>query len=267
MTLRELIENAHLSALGLLDADDQAKFDAALTHAPATIREQVLAEQARWSSGGVLLPDVEPPAMLRDRVLDAVHASIVDDVLLGSDQGAQLLGTGRTRVHHGWRIASLGMLAGLAVMVGAFGFVYQNNAQIQNQLDGNQAIGSLISKFGPDFDDAIFSAETKYVHLAAGNESFKGRVSLVTNAQWDQARVFFADLPRVDGKSYRLVEVDADGKVMAQLGSFTGGSSIDTERATKPRAGARLALVLAPSNETITGQVLGQDRLLMLATA
>lgn len=272
MTLREMLENSHLSALGLLDADDQARFDKALAQAPAAVREQVLAEQARWSSGGVLLPDVQPPAQLRDRVLDAVHAAIVDDVLMGEAQGNGLVGAGfggagRRRVHHGWRVASFGMLAGLGVMVGAFGLVYQNHTRMQEQLDSNQAIGSLISKFGPDFDEAVFSPNTKYVHLASANESLKGRVTVVSNADWEQARVFFADLPQVKGQTYRLVELDSTGKVAAELGSFSGGMSIDTERVVKPRVGTRVALVLAPANESLKGQPMSQDRILMAAQA
>ena len=74
MTLKDLLEHAHLDALGLLDERDKAAFEAALATAPAGVRAQVRSEQARWATMETLLPDAEPPAELRDDlavILDA----------------------------------------------------------------------------------------------------------------------------------------------------------------------------------------------------
>lgn len=252
MTLRELLEQAHLSALGLLDADDQRDFEAALARAPRSLREQVIAEQARWASGGHLLPDVAPPQALRDRVLDSVHAAIVDDALAGDEASIELPGQ-RRRVHQGWRMASVGLLMGVAVMGGAFGYVYQNNQAMQREMDNVRVMNEHATAFGPHFQSAIFDATTQRTFFSPVGEQGIGRVVVVANPQWDTARVFFADMPDQPDTSYRIVELDDDGQVLTELGSFEGASQAASATIRAPRVGARLAIVIAPAGQPATG--------------
>jgi hypothetical protein len=62
MTIQQLLENAHLDALGMLDADEQTQFNKAFASAPPAIRAQIRGEQARVADMGDLLPDVTPVA-------------------------------------------------------------------------------------------------------------------------------------------------------------------------------------------------------------
>ena len=52
MTWQEMIENAHLDALGLLDEQDRERFDSAFLKLPADLKTQLRAEQDRRGGSG-----------------------------------------------------------------------------------------------------------------------------------------------------------------------------------------------------------------------
>src|SRR5438477_9256356 len=114
MTLQELLEHAHLDALGQLDEREQAAFEAAFTVAPPGVKAQVRHEQARWAPMDHLLPQVEPSPELRERVLDAVTAAMI---VQGA--GELSLPSGR-RVAPAWRTASIGLVTAIVVLGAAF---------------------------------------------------------------------------------------------------------------------------------------------------
>jgi hypothetical protein len=133
MKLQELLENANLAALGLLDAEEQHAFDKALAAAQPAVRRHVLAEQERWSGGGALLPDVQPPASLRDRVLDAVHANIMDAELESTASSLDFaeLSAGQVggvrKVAPWWRAGAIALAAACVVLSASFLYVVRSN--------------------------------------------------------------------------------------------------------------------------------------------
>lgn len=263
MTLRELLENANLAALGLLDQDDQQAFDKALAVAPESIRRHVIAEQARWSGGGELLPQVQPPEGLRHRVIDAVNVAIVDAELAQADAHMELVDTGhRKRSGSMWRATSLGLLTACVVLTGSFLYVVQNNKTVTTGKGNNQALNDYVTGFSSEFDDAIFDPATKRVHLTANEAGFEGRVAIVTHPDWPQARVFAAGLPASEKENYRLVELDANNNVVRELAKLDGGVQTQTTPIAQVSAGTRVALVVAAINAPASVQ-----RVVLIGTA
>jgi hypothetical protein len=72
----ELIEQASLDALGLLDAFEAAHYAKSFHAAPASVQEEIRQLQAEIATDASLLSDEEPPAGLRGRVMGAVMDSI-----------------------------------------------------------------------------------------------------------------------------------------------------------------------------------------------
>ncbi|GDY00066.1 hypothetical protein LBMAG48_24690 [Phycisphaerae bacterium] len=263
MTLRELLENANLAGLGLLDQDDQIAFEKALAIAPESVRRHVIAEQARWSGGGELLPAVQPDASLRHRVIDAVNVAIVDAELAQSDAHMELVETGhRRRSGSIWRATSLGLLTACIVLTGSFLYVVQSNKAVIAGNGNNQALGEYVYGFGSEFTDAIFDPATKRIFLTANETGFEGRISIFSHPDWQKGRAFAESLPARENENYRLVELDANNHVVRELATFDGGVQTQTREVVKINTGSRVALVIVAVNAPATA-----DRVLLIGTA
>jgi hypothetical protein len=261
MKLHDLLEQSNLAALGLLDADDHAAFEKALASAPESIRRQVIADQAKWSQGGALLPNVEPPSTLRDRVLDSVHAAIVESAI-SEHAGEYDQHVASRRVPGYWRAVSLGLVTALAVMTGAFVYVYQNNVATERLRGDNQALTDLVSTFGPQFTDMLFDPTTRHTILRSedGVSEQRAMAAVFTNSDWNKSRLFTANLAREEGRTYRLVALDSAGHVVKELASFEGGGQTQTYEFETINPGTRLALV-----SEVIGLPATSERLLLSA--
>jgi hypothetical protein len=240
MTLQELLEHAHLDALGQLDEREQAAFEAAFTVAPPAVKAQVRVEQSRWAAMDHLLPQVEPPAYLRDRVLDAVAAAMI------TQQASDMSLQPSRRVARAWRTASIGLLTAVAVLSTAFVYVYNTanaNAQLgQNGLLADSTLAVLTGKM----KDAVLSPNTaRCFFVPQAGTAFEGLAAVWTHPSWDQDRLF-VDLPKnIEGESYRLVVLNAAGDIEKELDSFTSNGILNSRIITKQPSGTRLALVTA----------------------
>jgi hypothetical protein len=245
MTLQELLDNAHLEALGMLEEKEQAAFDAAFETAPPGIQAQIRMEQARWAPMEMLLPKVEPPTELRDRVLDAVSAAIVST---SAGDGGLALASAR-RVSPLWRSASIGLMTAAAILAAAFvnlraEFVHIN--ALQNTSDSLQGLGTTFrSQY---MNDVLFSPETVRSVFAAADPGFSGEASLWYNEEkWDHSRLY-CKLPQLAGEAsrYRVVIVDASDRVVEQIDEFQVNGAQPISRELPPmRPGMRVAIVSA----------------------
>lgn len=245
MTLRELLENSNLAALGLLDQEDHAQFERALAQAPEGVRRQVIAEQARWASSGVLLPDATPSATLRDRVLDGVRNAIVESSITADDFSLlrETHGIGPRKVNASWRAAAMGLMAAVVVLSGAFLYVYQTNVARTNSISGNSLVTEFANKFEGEFTDVMFNTATSHVIFVSQDEAFAGKVALYTNPDWTNTRVITANLPRLGSEEYRIVELDQNDRIAKSLGSLPGGMQANPVVLPKVATGTKLALV------------------------
>lgn len=275
MTLKDLLESAHLDALGLLDEVEREAFERALAAAPGAVREQVRAEQARWAMSEALLPMVDPPAGLRERVLQAVSSAMSEGVpreVQDDDAGLGYAGLGysapaipgRRRVSAMWRVASVALLCAVAVLGGAFGFVYQSNARLMSQLSSGQAVDAFVGAFGPQHEllrGTLFGEGTVRVAFAP-SEGVSGRAALFLVENSDVCRLFCENLPQRDGVSYHLVRLDEDGRVAQSLAEFRGANGLFAQEVRgRLTTGMQLAIV-----STVRGQAPADGIVLMTAT-
>jgi hypothetical protein len=219
MTLQELLELAHLSAQGHLDEREQAAFDAAFDVAPAQVRIQIRAEQERWSSMDHLLPDVSPSPELRERVLDAVTAAMVNQ-----GAGELSLRQGR-RVSSAWRTASMGLVTAVIVLSTAFVYVYETSRDSDVTAQTGLTTEGMLNGFKGDFLKAAVDplTERRFFEPVATSVAVatNDTGAVWTNPAWSKAR-FFLVLPKnAAGAEYRLVVVDmASKKLGRELDKF-----------------------------------------------
>ncbi|MFO0832593.1 MAG: hypothetical protein U0637_12230 [Phycisphaerales bacterium] len=264
MTTRELLENASLAALGLLDADEHAVFERALSRAPQGVREHILREQARWAGGGELLPNVEAPGHLRERVLDAVRGAIVDDEIAHSAGAfdAPSFG-GARRVSALWRGGALGLVCACVILSGMLFYVRQSNKESIERLSGIQVGEALGGTFGQRFvNDVVFDASTRRVAFQAERAGFDGRLAIYTNDKWSSWRAVYSDMPALpEGQEYQLVSLTADGRVDRKLAAFDSNVALSSAGVEPVEVGTQIALVVVP-----VGGRASADVILMRAT-
>ena len=253
MSLQYLLEHAALEALGQLDGAEQATFDRAFAAAPAAVRAQVRAEQARWVALDPLLPAVEPSAELRERVLDAVSAAMLE-----AQSEAELTLIPARRVSRWWRISSIGLATAVVVLGFAFENVYQGNQSIRAELRAGVIDDSYLSTYGPArMRDAVLDASTRLVHFEARG-GFEGKASLQKHPSWQSDVLFTANLPAVEGATYRLVRLDDEGRIAEELSAFEADTKFKShEIGAALEAGTRIAIVSAVKGaRAMAGEIL-----------
>lgn len=267
MTLQELLEQAHLDAMGLLDPADQAAFEDAFASAPPAVKAQIRAEQARWAASEALLPDVEPPAHLRARVLDAVQLAMSESAMDGGRSFEEEFETSprQRRVSPMWRAASLGLIAASVVLGVSFVKVYSDNRRITDSFSDVSLREQLLSDMGASYrSDVLFDASTRRITFEspASANGFEGRASLYVSSKWNDSVLLWDGLPKVSGVSYRLVVLNDQGKVEREVAGFDGGAERPSLRVNEVFAkGMKLAVVEAAIGARATA-----DRVLMVAT-
>jgi hypothetical protein len=245
MTLQELLEHAHLDALGQLDEREQAAFEAAYTVAPLSVQAQIRREQARFATMEHLLPQVDPPAELRERVLSAVNAAMIAQNA-GSDLGLRPA----RRVHRAWRAASIGLVTAMVFLGAAFVSVYSSYESMTRQFVNDSANAAFLERFERSYmGDVLFSASTQRV-LFTANAGFNGKLAVWTDDKWDSSKLF-CELPAVPGETYRLVAVDDDGNIMQTVQIIAADGHHKSLSISKLSTGMRLALVSSPTGEPI----------------
>ncbi len=251
MTLQQLLENAHLDALGQLDDREQAAFEAAFAAAPPAVQAQIRQEQARVANMDQLLPQVEPPTYLRERVLNAVSAAMLTE---SAGQGELAMGPSR-RVHTAWRAASFGLLTACVVLTVAFVNVYTTNQAINTQVEGDAASAAFLRTFERvHMQDVLYSPNAERVLFEAADASFGGRASLWVSPDWETARMF-TQLPAATGQVYEVVVLDQNDMPTRTLTSFLADGTSQVLTLAKLAPQTRVALVSAvagqPGSRTI----------------
>ena len=241
MTTQQLIEYAALDALGLLEPHEHDDFEQAFRSAPAHVQAHVRREQKRFAmSSEALLPDVEPPAGLRFKVIAAVRDAMRKASPLHVNRDAQA--AGRPFVlqiwssARAWRVASLA-LASAAVTLGVIVFTLSSTQQNANDARaGDAAIAAendLAERYGRDILDILHAAGANRENLAA-NPEFAQRVqtataSLTVDPASRSGVLLCRNLPVVNA-AYRIAILDDNGDVLRTIKSFNAST---TEQAIK----------------------------------
>ncbi|MDX2131544.1 MAG: hypothetical protein SFY69_05790 [Planctomycetota bacterium] len=246
MNIQELLENAHLDALGLLDPEERAAFDLAFLRAPEGVKAHVRAEQARVAVSPALLADASPPPALREKVLAGVRAAMLEaEVRAVEDEPL----VSRRRVAPWWRPTAIGMLTAAALLGAAFVSVYFENAKLRQEVASSAVMNDLMGmRLGAGvLDDTLFSPDTRRIVFEATDQArtaeFPGRAAVYVNPRWEDARFFCADLPTAPGASYRLVTLTADNRIAGEVAELPAEKAITTRGLGELASGTRLAII------------------------
>ena len=225
MTFKELLENAHLDALGMLDSEEQAAFEAAFYAASPGVRTQIRNEQARWSRMEATLPQVEPGPHVRALVLDRIREAI------SADQSRMTISAGGGRR---WQRTGMIALATAALAFGAAFFTVSNeNRRMADQFAKNRDLEGPLALFrnGQVTKDVLASSETVRVAFKAVDETFQGTAALWIHPSWKgEAKLVSHGLKAAPGRAFRLVVLNAANEVIKDLGSaFPGDDSLALE--------------------------------------
>jgi hypothetical protein len=276
MTIQELLENAQLDALGLLDEQDRDAFDRCFDAAPPALQAQIRQEQARLCRVDALLPQVDLPESLWPKVRDAVvaaqqaaaaealggpavlprHAGHPVSHAAGRD-ARPLPMTRATGVSRVWRAATIGLATAAVVMGGVLVHVRTTaDEQIRDATEGLIA-QKTVDTYQAEFLNAqLFSKETlRYVMIAQNGA--RGDAAVFTHPDWGTAQLY-CQTPVAEGHTLRLVELDDAGNIVRQIVEFESQGSLAIRSVHLEGAEPRnLAIVSAPKGQAASrGQVL-----------
>lgn len=230
---QELLEQAGLSALGLLEPDEQHAFDVAVSAAPDHVRAAIDAEMARTLELRPLLPPAEPRAELRRLVIEAVMADVRAREAVGAERGPipfqPFGGPGRRGVSPLWRGAALGLLAACL----ALGTVFVQLVADAERVDSERLMAQVQDEIGARFVvDTLFSPGTqRRVFVPTSAAVGDAQVALWYNPEWDHARLYYRNLPDLEGRRYVLAEVDEAGGIVREVASFRATGVLTSVRA------------------------------------
>ncbi len=246
MTIQEMIENAVLDAVGLLDDDEQREFDRAFEASSPKIQAMVRAEQTRLSNLSGLLPCVDPPVSLRaeviGRVREAIAAAYLAEEAVPARRPTLELIPSR-KVSPIWRAAAIGSLAAALVFGVSVAQMTDHYDELRDAIGKDQLIEQITQQFGSRYvQDMIFDGDTARFVFTSASEDFGGQAAVFFNEGWEGARFFSTKLSSADGQRFRLAIVDDNNSVIQELLAFeASGGPLDSEQIEFNPQEARLA--------------------------
>lgn len=247
MNNENLFEMATLDALGLLDAEERRAFEDAFQAASPELKEELRREQRRLTSLEATLPDVAPPASLRDRVLLAVRDAM--SAMAPSRASGVIAKIGspewsiRRAVSPVWRAACLGFATATVVLI-AVGFYMRDtlDATMYDSLN-RDLIVMLNQDLGTEFTDRLLSPASQKVSFRAADDGLTAQAAILIDPESKTAYLVTRDLPVMDG-DYKLVVVNDAGETQRLLASFGVSGKMNGTLITAPiEAGAPLAII------------------------
>jgi hypothetical protein len=243
----ELIEQASLDALGLLDEFEAAHYARSFHAAPASVQEEIRRIQATVATDDTLLSDEEPPASLRARVLDSVQHAIDDEARTlkpiatigargsqralatpGSVAGmvdlerASLRAQSAERQVSIWRAASVGLAASLLAAV-VWVFTLDNKVDVIERLVQNGATVELLEReVGPSIRAVLTEQGRSCFSLrGATDPSVSGTIAHLP----ENNQIFVLALGLRTNSEFSVKVVTGSGETL-DLGSFTSGAGM-----------------------------------------
>ena len=247
MNNENLFEMATLDALGLLDAEERRAFEDAFQSASPALKEELRREQRRLTNLENVLPDVAPPASLRDRVLVAVRDAM--SAMAPSRAGDVIAKIGspewsiRRAVSPVWRAACIGFATATVVLI-AVGFSMRDTLDATMYDSLNRDLTQLITQdLGHEFADRLLSPASHKVSFEAAEEGLRAQAAILIDPESKTAYLVTRDLPRMDGE-YKLVVVNDAGETQSLLASFgVSGKMNGLVIQTPIEAGTPLAII------------------------
>jgi hypothetical protein len=241
ITMTELVELATLDAFGLLPPVDAVRFERAFMAAPADVQSELRRLQSNFAENELLLPDEEPDAALRQRVLAAVSHTIevesdrlaplatigqtanvdaVDAHFDATDTGATMPNA-TLRSHASvwtWRMAAL-ILLGVTISLAIFGSdAYRQSKLLANAYIGKVTIDTIEEQVGPQFTEFVANPNCHMHYMVSTNGI--GMIRVAVNERTGEAFVLGLDLdPAIGLGELRLVDKQGNAHAIAMIGS------------------------------------------------
>ena len=267
MTTQQLIESTMLDALGLLDTEEQAAFEAAFASAPEQVKAHVRAEQARMADLDVVLPATEPPVVLRRRVIEAVRREIIASGATPAPAATPTRTTTHTpamrdaaprrrnRVSPMWRASTVGLAAAVVALAGV---VFQLRVSYES-LTRETAVAAFYESIGLSYlDSTLFDPNTHRVAMtpvSTDGPQASAVAAVWHNPDWGTARLFHRNLRASDGEMFRVVVLDSAGNEVREVDRFwSNGTLRDLDVDIDLRTETRIAIfsITDPSDQTGT---------------
>lgn len=243
MAIGELMENALLDVLGLLEPHEHRAFERAFAAAPPAVQAQVRREQTRLSRMDFLLPDVDPPTELRAMVLDAVRRAMLEDALRSEGMPAPMASRSVSRL---WRTTSLAFATAAVVLalttIHLRGMFDQLNTDMQERTTVNAPLS-------PAMKDIVVNpsyAKVSFTLAPGAPADLRAQAALHYSRSDGEGFVYCQGLPADPSRQFQVVQIDEAGKPIAvpPLVSRVPNTGSDVEKLmpVKVQAGSRLAI-------------------------
>ncbi len=234
MTIQEMIENAVLDAVGLLEDDEHAAFDRAFQTASPKIQAMIRAEQSRLSNLNGLLPAVDPPVSLRSEVIGKVREAIAAAYLAEESEAGrrptmELIPS--KKVSPIWRAAAIGSLAAAVVFGVSVTRMTAEYDTLRDAIGKDQLLEQITQQFSSRYvQDMMFDQDTARFVFASASGDFGGQAAVFCNPGWDESRFFSTKLASMDNQRFRLAVVDENDQIIRELLAFdASGGPLDSE--------------------------------------
>lgn len=263
MTPDDLIQNALLDVLGVLEPEEAEAFERAFREANPAIRAQVRLEQTRLIDLGELLPDVRPPSSLRNRVLHAVR----DEIEASSDNATRqiipelepdlelelrsaIVGSIGSERKSGsvrlWRAAAVALGAATIGLASSTLYMTTEFQSIENQAIANGEVDTLL-ELGAGFTSMMFSPEVTLAAFTPTEDAGRAQAMLAIDRATGEGRLLWRNLKADTARPYSLVELDDDGNPGRVVTTFHSGYGlVSTAVSLGAARPARLAVMSPP---------------------
>lgn len=258
MSIQELIENSLLHSLGLLESEESAQFLRDFEAASPAVRAHVHREQARLALNMDWLPDVEPPASLREAVLARVRAAMAAERETRAVRHAAAAATREpTRkrsssvdmvpsrgVSKLWRAGAIGLLTASVVLGATLMQLRDQFKTLDQRIRENNFTDEGIRALGPGVKDLLLRGDFQRVRFSPSDTAFEGQATLWLDPETQTAYLICDRLPELDGRSYTLVVMTDDGKIAERLATFSSdGRFMQREVRLAVQPNTRLAIL------------------------
>jgi hypothetical protein len=224
MNTQNLLEQASLDALGLLDEQERTAFETGFRAAPPAVQAQIRREQARFASSDVFLPRVDTPAGLKFRVLTAVRDAIQSFNRVETARRAEHTPFLRSLMWNStplWRAACIGF-ATATVVLGVFFTVMSTRVKDMATLEAaNEALER--QRQTPGMGEFILTDFTVHVFEPRVDESRGAEAKIVVSRDLREANLVARGLPVANG-TYSLVvvsKVDGSRRVLTRFDTLS----------------------------------------------
>lgn len=277
MTVQELLENAQLDALGLLDEREREDFERAFWAAPPGLQTQIRREQARLCRVETLLPDATPREELRQLVLSSIRSAQLtgapdaapsheDQTVAAHDASpryARTLPMARARgVSRLWRAGAIGFATAAVVLGAAFLRVKSEFDKQQASLGSEADWISLLQQSGRGqfLSDMMVGKNIVRMVMTAQHDA-AGDVSVFTDPGWPSVRLYCKNIIPARNCSLHVVALDASGKIARRIAPLPGGAGLAPLDILKSDLGnaepRQLAIVSTrPGQDVTEGEIL-----------